>query len=558
MNRSTIFINVVIVCLSLSGTALAAVIATVDRSSVELNESFTLKLTVDSQIDTEPNVTALQTDFYVGSVSNISNTTILNGEVNRSRTWSYVLMAKLAGDLVIPPIAVGSDESNPVPIKVLPQSTAAPGEADIFITTEVDNTNGYVQAQILYTVRTYRAVATRQPRWSEPAATGVESLVEVAGEEKNYEAMLNGKPYNVIERVYAFFPQQSGDLNIAPATFQARVLRDGRITGRKVFQSQPISIKVNPIPPPPADYPDAAWFPAKSVELRQDWSRELDKLPMGEPITRHISVIAAGQLQTQIPVVAPGTPASVRVYPDKPEERTVAGTDGIRALRRDQYALIGTEIGEVELPEIVLPWWNVDAAEWNFASLPATRLNIVASPNAIIAPPPDPDPVEPTDVPVMDTVVVHSDLWRRISEGMAVLWVLTVFTWWWSRRMPRARIAKEPKEPPLHKQQARFLKAARKSALGDDVSGVKAAMLDWARLQWPDDTPRSVGDIADRVSMPFSTELRAMCKASYGSGTAQWSGEDLSKSIRSFAVLQEDQVIGKTEELPPLLPDEAA
>ena len=125
MKRSTIFFSGLIAWLSLSGTALAAVIATVDRSSVELNESFTLKLTVDSQIDTEPNIAALQNDFYVGAVSNISNTTILNGEVNRSRTWSYVLMAKQAGDLQIPAVSVGNDESNPVPIKVLPQSTAS-------------------------------------------------------------------------------------------------------------------------------------------------------------------------------------------------------------------------------------------------------------------------------------------------------------------------------------------------------------------------------------------------------------------------------------------------
>ena len=69
------------------------------------------------------------------------------------------------------------------------------------------------------------------PIW-EPEATGLETLVEVASEEKNYESLLNGKPYNVIERVYAFFPQESGELQISPARFEARILRDGRITGR--------------------------------------------------------------------------------------------------------------------------------------------------------------------------------------------------------------------------------------------------------------------------------------------------------------------------------------
>ena len=557
MKSATIFAAVLAIFVLLPGVVAAEVIATVDRSSVELNESFTLKLTVDSQIDAEPNTAPLATNFFVGSVSNISNTTILNGEVNRSRTWSYVLMARQPGDLRIPAIAVGSEFSNPVVIRVLPQSTAAPGEADIFITTEVDNTNGYVQAQILYTVRTYRAVATRQPRWSEPAATGVESLVEVAGEEKSYEAMLNGKPYNVVERVYAFFPQQSGELNIAPARFEARVLRDGRITGRKVFQSEPIFVVVNHIPPPPADYPDAAWFPAKAVEMRQEWSRELDRLPVGEPITRHISVIALGQLQTQVPVVEPGTPVSVRVYPDKPEERTVVGTDGIRALRRDQYALIGTEVGPVELPEIVLPWWNVDASEWKIATLPATRLVIIPSPNAIVAPPP-PVEEEPVEAVPAETIVVYSEWWRRVSEALAVLWVLTVFSWWWSRRQPKQRVAKDPTEPPLHKQQSRFLKTARKAALDNNASEVKTAMLAWGRLQWPDNAPRNIGDLADRISMPLSTELRNMCSARYGPGDGGWNGENTAKGLRSFAVLDDNNFERSDGGLPPLYPGAAA
>jgi len=546
------------VALSLALPSFAEVIATVDRTTVELNESFTLKLTVDSQIDVEPNVSALESDFFVGSRSNMSNTTIINGEVSRTRIWSFVLMAKNAGNLTIPPIAVGSDQSNPVRIMVAPQSTAVPGEADIFITAEVDNTSSYVQAQVLYTVQTYRAVATRQPRWSEPVASGVEALVEVAGEEKNYEAQLNGRAYHVVERTYAFFPQESGELQIAPAQFQARVLVNGRITGRKVFQSEAVAITVNPIPPPPADYPDAAWFPAKAVELRQDWSRELGGVPAGEPITRHVTVHASGQLQTQIPQLQPANVPNIRVYPDKPEERTVAGEGGIRAMRRDQYALIGMQAGDVELPELVLPWWNVDAGEWRLATLPATILTISPSQHAEVAPPPiEEQPIDPPAENV-ETVVVHSEMWRRISEGLAVLWVITLVTWWWSRRERKAKVAREPQEPPLHKQQARALKSARKAALAGEGGGLKTALLEWARLQWPDDAPRNVGDLAARVSLPLSSELKRLCSASYGPEGRDWDGDAIARALRSFSVIEDENTEVPLDELPPLYPGKAA
>ena len=46
-------------------SAQAAVIAAIDRANVELNESFTLKITVDTAIDVEPDALALEEDFYV-------------------------------------------------------------------------------------------------------------------------------------------------------------------------------------------------------------------------------------------------------------------------------------------------------------------------------------------------------------------------------------------------------------------------------------------------------------------------------------------------------------
>ncbi|MFQ5548931.1 MAG: BatD family protein, partial [Woeseia sp.] len=332
--------------------AQAAVTASVDRADVEINESFTLKVTVDTEIDTKPDASALEGDFYVGQTSELTNTTIVNGQISRSRTWTYVLMPKRTGDLVIPPVTVGKEQSVPLYITVLPQSNALPGEADIFVSAEVDHTESYVQAQVLYTVKVYRSVATRQPRLSEPSLSGIDVLIELAGEEHSYDSLLNGKNYNVVERVYALFPQESGELAIAPARFEARVLRGGRITGRKVFESEPITVAVNPIPEPPPEFPDAAWLPARSLELSEQWSRDPDRLSAGEPITRQVTITALGQLSTQLPIIDPAVAQGVKIYPDKPELRVSAEPEGIRAVRTDQYAMIGVRAGMVELPEL--------------------------------------------------------------------------------------------------------------------------------------------------------------------------------------------------------------
>jgi len=534
--------------------AQAAVTASIDRADVEINESFTLKLMVDTEVDVEPDASALEADFYIGQRSQLSNTTIVNGQISRSRTWTYVLMPKRAGDLVIPPIIVGSEQSSPLHITVAPQTDAVPGEADIFVSTEVDHGESYVQAQVLYTVKVYRSVATRQPRLSEPHFGGVEVLIELAGEERSYESILNGKSYNVVERVYALFPQGSGELSIEPARFEARVLRGGRITGRKVFESEPLAVIVNPIPAPPAEFPDAAWLPAKSLELSEVWSREPDRLPAGEPITRHVSISASGQLSTQIPVIDPVVSDSVKIYPDKPELRVTAGPDGIRAVRKDQYAMIGVRAGVVELPKLELPWWNIDQGEWQVASLPSRSLTIL--PSGETALPPLVEQQVEAALDAAETITVESSLWRRISEGLIALWLLTVLVWWWSRRPEKKPRKREP--PPIHKQQAKFLKAARRAALAGDDTTVKSALLSWGRLQWPNDWPRSIGDLADRVSDPLATELNTLCSASYGPGGDSWNGEHLAKALRSFSVKSVNEKNAGVDELPPLLPGSPA
>jgi hypothetical protein len=429
-----------------------------------------------------------------------------------------------------------------------------PGEADIFVSTEVDYDESYVQAQILYTVKVYRAVATRQPRLSEPELSGVEVLVELAGDERIYDSTLNGKAYNVVERVYALFPQESGKLSIAPARFEARVLRDGRITGRKIFESEPLTVTVNPIPAPPDDFPNAAWLPAKSLELSELWSREPDRLPAGEPITRHITVTALGQLSTQLPVIEPAVADGVKIYPDKPELHVTAEPDGIRAIRNDQYAIIGVNAGVVELPALRLPWWSIDAGEWQVASLPSRTLTILPSGEEVALPlPVEPQIEMPFDA---ETITVESSYWRRISEALIVLWFLTALAWWWSRRPQKA--PKEPEPPPIHRQQAKFLKAARKAALAEDAVTVKSALLSWARLQWPNEWPRSIGDLASRVSEPLATELNTLCSASYGPNGESWNGQNLAKALRSFAVKDGREEISNEDELPPLMPGSPA
>ncbi len=551
-----------IALLAVGSLASAAITARVDRPTVDLNESFTLEVEIDDATDLEPDFSVLEEDFYVGNVSKLSNTSIYNGEIRRSLTWSVGLMPKRTGTQQIPPIPLGKDQSNPVTINVNEPTNAPPGEADVFVTSEVDVDETYVQAQILYRIRIYRAVATRQPALREPSISGVETLVELAGEERQYESVLNGRAYNVIERVIALFPQESGEIQISPARFEARVLRDGRITGRKVFQSDSHTVNVLPIPAPPADHPDAAWLPARDVQLTESWSRPPDEMEAGEPVTRIIRLEALGQIETQLPGIDVPEVDGLNAYSDQPELGREIDSGGIKGIRQDQYAIIGLAGGEIELPAIEVPWWDLDAGEWKLASLPARTLSIegvAVPPQPIEQPAAEPEPApaeEPPAGPTEEETVAVVTFWQRAAELLGVLWLLTLAAWWWSSRArPRKeRAPREPKETPARQQQSQLLKQARKAAVQSDATEVRHLLLDWSKLQWPANAPRSIGELAGRVEEPLADELRRLSAVSYGQGESAWDGSALANALQSITIRADRSEDAARDPLPPLMP----
>lgn len=544
-------------CLFTISTASAAVKVTIDRRSVDLNESFALEIVVDTDVDATPDLTVLDAGFYVGQPSQLSSTTIVNGNIRRSLTWTVPLMPRFTGEQEIPAITVGGEQSEPVKIVVNEPSDAPPGEADVFITSEVDQPDAFVQAQILYRIKVYRAVATRQPALREPTISGVEVLVELAGDERQYDAVLNGKPYNVVERVIAIYPQKSGEITISPARFEARVLREGRITGRKVFESDAHTVNVLPIPAPPDEYPNAAWLPARDVQLSEEWSRDPERIDAGEPVTRHVTVSVLGQIETQIPAIEPPRIDGLNVYADKPELSRRIEADGIRGIRKDQYAMIGVDGGAIALPALEVPWWDIDAGTWRVANLPARTINVQAFDEPAAAD----TAVEAAAGAAAEALPAEAALpkltpdgfWQRASQLLAAVWLLTIFGWWWSSR-ERTREPREAEPPPIYRQQAKCLKAARKAALAGDGATVRTAVIEWGRLQWPDDSPRSVGVIAERVSSPLAGELEKLSLASYGPRGGEWDGAALARALRSFTVASRDTRATEEAPLPPMMP----
>jgi len=542
--------RVFIVFVLFLNTGFSGVIASVDRTKVELNETFTLKVIVDTEIELDPDASGLEGDFYVGSPFQLSNTTIINGKISRSRTWTYALKAKRPGNLVIPSIIVGNEKSQPINILIAPQSESVLGEADVFVSAEVDDSEGFVQAQNLFRIKIYKMVQTRQPRLYEPEIKGIDTLVEIVGDDRNYESVINGKTYEVTERVYALFPQESGVLTIAPIRFEARILKDGSITGRRTYQSLELTINILPIPAPPNAYPDANWLPAKSVKLTEEWSRDMQNLRSGEPITRKLTITAIGQLSTQLPSIDYSNDR-LKIYPDKPKFLDEMNADGMIASRIDQYAMISVNAGDIQLSGVDVPWWDTVEKKWKVATLPTRVINIKPSIDDLVEEKIEAGPPANIEQPLPE---IKDNLWKNISGILGALWILTIFFWFYSKPV-KNRTVKKTYEP-LYKKLELQLRKAKNAALANEKEKFKQAFVDWARLQWPDNIPLSLGEVADRVDKPLSDELKIFNKITYGSDHNElWDGKAMAKAIKKISFLDASNNKGKKRELPALAPN---
>ena len=109
-----------------------------DRNPVALQQSFQLVFSAPDDPDSEPDFSPLRQQFDILNQQRSSQSSWINGKSQHSQEWHLSLMAKQAGDLLIPPIAFGKDVSKPLKIKVTEQVQATESSADLFLEAVLD------------------------------------------------------------------------------------------------------------------------------------------------------------------------------------------------------------------------------------------------------------------------------------------------------------------------------------------------------------------------------------------------------------------------------------
>ena len=200
---------------------------------------------------------------------------------------------------------------------------------------------------------------------------------------------MDGVRYQGFEIEYSIHPQQAGTLTIPALTFNGNTSTsnqgvmdpfDSFFSSRLsvqpvVAKSQPVTIQVKE---KPLDYPlHDVWLPSRQLALTQHWSHDINKLKVGDAITRSVTVRADGLTAAQIPPIPMGHAVKgVNSYPDKTSTSNETTEDGIRGVRTDATAMILTQAGKIDLPAIEYTWFNIATNKTEVALLPAMSLTV--------------------------------------------------------------------------------------------------------------------------------------------------------------------------------------
>jgi hypothetical protein len=254
---------------------------------------------------------------------------------------------------------------------------AAAQSGDLWLEAVVEPGPVWVQAQATYRLRFYHAVDVRDLRMTGPDARLAD--VRPLGGERVYEALRDGRRYRVHERSYAVFPLGSGPLALSGAQVSGRVAALGARSadGRQALQlaAAPQTLRVLPVP---AAAGAAPWLPARTLSLSESWSSPAREIRVGQVLRRSIRIEAAGVDAGQIPplgVLVPG----MQVQADTPrlENRLEGGVNV--GVREQSFQLVALRAGAQVLPELQLPWWNLNEGALALAHLPAQRWQVETS-----------------------------------------------------------------------------------------------------------------------------------------------------------------------------------
>jgi hypothetical protein len=536
------FITVLAIFISsalFASNAIAAsqISATIDKNPVVVNESFILKITIDDDVDTNAlNTSVLLKDFVVGRTSVSSQTSMVNFKTTRTTTWSTLLISKKAGDFIIPPMSIEGVKSEAIKVQVLAEKDPrADKQQDLFITSEISAKEVYVQQQLTLTVKLHFAAELKRGSLTDPTLEGA-SITQI-GKDKEEDTIINGRRFRVIERTYAINPKNSGNFVLKSPVFSGEILIPStrRNNMFSFSETKPVSVIGDEIPLVVRPIPDTfqgTWLPSDLLAIHQNWQPDVTTFKVGEPITRTITLTAAGLSEEQLPALEITVPKGLKVYPDQAELHTGMSSGHLVSQKVRNFAIVASKSGEYELPEINIPWWNTVTNRYQVATIAAQKITVLPNSDIEVQPTAQISSENKVQIPAQ-TIIVTQAPW--LQWLFLALWLITAFAWFISSRLSKSSLENIPKEKTNNNNIYASLLSACKKNQGLEVLALISPWINTLQTQAGTVKTATLDDALLVINNDqFQLEVQSLQQCYYGKEKLNWEGKVLISLIQDI------------------------
>ncbi|MBX7148251.1 BatD family protein [bacterium] len=395
---------ILLLVISLPAWADISVNLSADASGITLEDELNVTVSVEgTKGGSDPSFPAM-TGFKIVGSGTSTNLQIINGNVNISKQYTYVLIPQTEGTFILGPVSVFVDgkefKSNELTIKVErpqqgmpPQAQAVPNprfqqppgqpqqptsqdnlpealgnDKPFFITTEVTNQEPYFNEEIIYKFKFYTSINVGNATLTLPDFK--EFLAEELVPEKKYYENIGSRRYVVTEKTISLIPIKTGDITIGETSLRVEVpdTSMGSFFNDPFFnfghgktknvKALPIRVHVNDLP---AGAPSSFTNLVGHFEMESDLSPS--KLKEGESATLTITLKGRGNIKDG---VLPNDLkiGSAKVYADKPVADTVKTEAGLSGKKVFKMALVPGEAGVLTLPPLQLSYFDPEKREY--------------------------------------------------------------------------------------------------------------------------------------------------------------------------------------------------
>ena len=302
---------------------------------------------------------------------------VVKGKVVEINIRRMEFTSEEPGTYLFGPLEVDGILSNSIAVKVLPAGTsswtAADQDATISLSLTPENASIYQMLTLDITLNHTFPIADEDIIL--PRLDGFETRSLVTA-----RRTIGFNSLREIKWKILLFPQTSGKHTIEPVQWSGTIVQSR--TERAAFKrtSQAIDLSIQPANTDAAtqnaDQTRQWWLPASSLQLSEQWSKDVRELTAGEEVTRIIRLSANGVTSGQLPQPNILESHAINQTLVNVERNEALTSDGINSTATFTYRVNAQSPIPVFLDTVRVPWWNTIIGENDEAIIPARRINI--------------------------------------------------------------------------------------------------------------------------------------------------------------------------------------